>query len=184
MFYWYSLHLHVIASRSSISGIKLKMKAHFLVQHIQQHMLCLRQCNSLWQIQAHEWLQAQQKWILPLSPCSQQLSLQILLVCPYWRCIRIGSSHLALTKADQSCQSFGGLGSSLHCTPDLQPHVNWNCYILHVSVEPRGRWAQWAAGLSDQCYWPLDLCLNCRLMCEGTMCVMAENSLALATSTY
>lgn len=114
-------------------------------------------------------------------PCSQQLSLQILVVFKYWWGIRIGSLHLALTKADQSCQSFGDLRGPFHsiapwtCSYMWIVHMNWNSYILHVSVEPKGQWAQWAAGLSDQCYWPLDLCLNCT---EGTMGVMAENSLA------
>lgn len=42
-------------------------------------------------------------------PCSPQLSVHTSLVCSYWQRIRIGSLHLALSEADQSCRCRGGL---------------------------------------------------------------------------
>lgn len=73
------------------------------VGHIQQHVLCLCQSNSLWQMGADEWLQAQQKWILPLSP-RRHISFFLRTTPPTRSClarIGTGSRHSARTKADQ-----------------------------------------------------------------------------------
>lgn len=175
MFYWYSLHLHVIASQSSISWIKLEMKAPpplcpSCVGHIQQHMLCLCQSNSLWQIGADEWLQAQQKWILPLPPCRPQLFLRTPPPHSCWARIGTGSRHSARTKADQWHGGSERGTRSLGCTADVQSQ--WSSDILHVSVELSGRWARsgpgplWSALLT---IWPQS---ELRLMCQGIVCVV------------
>lgn len=77
----------------------------------------------------------------------------LILLCWYWRGIRIGCSHLAWRKS---------IVPALWRWPAATREVdmNWNSYILHVSVRLRGRWAHWPTVISDRNYWPLDPWLN------------------------
>lgn len=143
MFYWCSLHLHVIACHCLFSWIKLKIKAHVLTEYSATHVTYKSVQRLVTDTCKRAAAGMAERDTCTLA-CGSHCSGQLLPSCPYWRWIKISSVHLELIKADQcaAAKASGPFQLCLNCPHELKQ--------LCSSYFSGGNWAH-----SNQLYWPL-----------------------------